>query len=96
MVDIKLEVCTPEDTMEKQLEHVGMELEETTMALARFRNEITSKNRAEVLFELLDIMNAAQTAIYMEYADDEILAGVSLINSKNYVRHYLRKMHGEA
>jgi hypothetical protein len=90
MTDISLAICKPEATMEEQLEHVGRELEEALLALARFRRNGTSKNRAEILFELLDIMNAAQTAIYMEFADDEISAGVTNINSKNYVRHYLR------
>ena len=88
MRDITLKVCRPDISMEVQLEHVGLELEEAVAALARYRNEATGKNRAEILFELLDVMNAAQTAIYMEFTTDEIQEGVNYTNAKSFVRQY--------
>lgn len=88
MRDITLKVCRPDISMEAQLEHVGLELEEAVASLARYRNEATGKNRAEILFELLDVMNAAQTAIYMEFTEDEIQEGVNYTNAKSFVRQY--------
>lgn len=89
---IDLDICKPAETLEAQMEHIGLELEEATVALAKFRNEPTAKNRAEILFELLDVMNAAQTAICAEFYKSEIMAGVNYTNSKSYVRHYLQDM----
>ena len=88
MTEIHLKVCRPDVSMEAQMEHVGLELEEAVAALARYRNKATRKNRAEVLFELLDVMNAAQTAIYMEFNEAEIREGVNYTNAKSFVRQY--------
>jgi cell fate regulator YaaT (PSP1 superfamily) len=91
-MNIDLNICKPAETLEAQMEHIGLELEEATIALAKFRNEPNAKNRAEILFELLDVMNAAQTAICAEFRESEINAGVAYTNSKSYVRHYLLDM----
>ncbi len=89
---IDLDICKPAETLEAQVEHIGQELEEVTLAVAKYRNEPNAKNRAEILFELLDVMNSAQTAICSEFYKSEIMAGVSYTNSKSYVRHYLLDM----
>lgn len=90
-----LEVCVPEETMEKQLEHIGCEFEELVKALAIYRNDPTAKNRAEVLFEALDLMTCTKSFIVMEFTEDETTAGIDNINSKNYVRHYRLDQQGD-
>ena len=84
-----LKVCKPEETMEKQLEHCGKELEELVQALAMYRNNPDMKHRAEVMFEAMDTITCLWTFIAMEFSKAEIEAGIEFINNKNYVRHYL-------
>ena len=86
---IDLDVCRPEETVEKQMAKIQEEYCEVRLAVERATREKSAKNRAEVLFELLDLMNAVQTAVFQEYTDDEILAGCQYVNSKNFVRGYL-------
>ena len=84
-----LKVCKPEETMEKQLEHCGKELEELVQAQAKYRNNSDMKHRAEVLFEALDAITCLWTFVAMEFSKAEIEAGVEFTNKKNFVRHYL-------
>ena len=86
---IDLDLCKPEKDMKTQMAHIDEELIEARIAFDKFDKTGNDKDRAEVLFELLDTMNAAQTAICMMFNDDEIAAGVQYVNAKNFVRHYL-------
>ncbi len=86
---IDLDLCKPEKDMKTQMAHIEEELIEARTAFEKFDKTGSDKDRAEVLFELLDTMNAAQTAICMMFNDDEIVAGCQYVNSKNFVRHYL-------
>lgn len=95
---IELDLCrpdinNPDKDMKMQLDHIGDEVYEAKYALEKFKETKKNKDRAELLFELLDIINSAQTAISMEFKDDEVQAGCQYINAKNYVRHYLKKEH---
>ena len=86
---IDLDVCRPEISMEQQIEKIREEVKEVEKALVAFRLSRCNKDRAEILFELLDVMNAAQTGIYSMFNDDEISAGCQFVNAKNFVRGYL-------
>ena len=86
---IDLDVCRPEISMEEQLEKIKEEVMEVEKALTAFKVTNCKKDRAEILFELLDVMNAAQTGIYNMFKEDEIVAGCQYVNSKNFVRGYL-------
>ena len=86
---IDLDLCKPEKDMKTQMAHIEEELIEARTAFDKFDKTGSDKDRAEVLFELLDTMNAAQTAICIMFGSDEIAAGVQYVNAKNFVRHYL-------
>jgi hypothetical protein len=86
---IDLDVCRPEISMEEQLEKIKEEVKEVEKALVAYKVSRFKKDRAEILFELLDVMNAAQTGIFNMFKEDEIVAGCQYVNSKNFVRGYL-------
>ena len=86
---IDFDICKPEKTIDEQLLRIDEELMEVRGALAVYQVSQSQKDRAEVLFELLDTMNAALTAICIMFDSDEIAAGVQYVNAKNFVRHYL-------
>lgn len=92
---IDLDVCRPELTIEDQLKKLEEELGEVKEAVKAYRASEKSKSgrpdktRAEILFELLDVMAAAQTGIYSMFNEDEIIAGCQYTNAKNFIRHYL-------
>jgi D-ribose pyranose/furanose isomerase RbsD len=86
---IDLDVCRPEISMEEQLEKIKEEVKEVEKALVAYKVSRCKKDRAEILFELLDVMNAAQTGIFNMFKEDEIVAGCQYVNSKNFVRGYL-------
>jgi len=86
---IDLDVCRPKLTMEQQIEKIKEEVKEVEKALVAYKVSRCKKDRAEILFELLDVMNAAQTGIYNMFKEDEIVAGCQYVNSKNFVRGYL-------
>jgi D-ribose pyranose/furanose isomerase RbsD len=88
-VIIDLDVCRPEISIEQQIEKIKEEVKEVEKALTAFKVTNCKKDRAEILFELLDVMNAAQTSIFSMFKEDEIEAGCRYINSKNFVRGYL-------
>lgn len=87
-MNIELEDCKPESTLEEQLGIIQGEVDEVSKAIKNYRSEDSGKNRAEILFELLDVVNATFTAIAMEFDDDEVEAGVQYTNGKTYVRGY--------
>lgn len=87
---VNLELCKGEKTLEKQLEKIKSEFYEAEFALEEYTNKPNGKNRAEILFELLDIINATQTAILMEFSEDELQEGIKYTNAKSFVRGYLR------
>jgi len=87
-MEIELEDCKPESTLEEQLVVIQGEVKEVSDAIKKYRCEPNGKTRAEVLFELLDVVNATFTAIAMEFNDDEVEAGVQYTNGKTYVRGY--------
>ena len=86
---IDLDVCRPEISTEQQIEKIKEEVKEVENALVAYRVSRCKKDRAEILFELLDVMNAAQTGIFNMFSEDEIVAGCQYVNSKNFVRGYL-------
>lgn len=88
---IDLDLCQGEKTLEKQLEKIKSEFYEAEFALEEYTNKRNGKNRAEILFELLDIINATQTAILMEFNEDELQEGIKYTNAKSFVRGYLKK-----
>jgi hypothetical protein len=90
IVNLDLELCKGEKTLEKQLEKIKSEFYEAEFALEEYTNKPNGKNRAEILFELLDIINATQTAIMMEFTEKELEEGITYTNAKSYIRGYLR------
>lgn len=88
---IDLDLCEGESCLEKQLVKIKSEFYEVEQALEYWLKYPSKKNRAEVLFELLDVINATQTAIMMEFTEDELEAGIKYTNAKSYVRGYLKK-----
>ena len=86
---IDLDVCRSELSTEQQIEKIKEEVKEVEKALIAFKVTNCKKDRAEILFELLDVMNAAQTGIFNMFSEDEIVAGCQYVNSKNFVRGYL-------
>ena len=86
---MRLGVCKPEQTVEAQLEHCGLEFEELLKAVSIYRKKANGKNRAEVLFEALDCIVCIGTLIRMLFNSDEVEAGIRYVNSKNFVRGYL-------
>ena len=86
---IDLDVCRSEISTEQQIEKIKEEVKEVEKALIAFKVTNCKKDRAEILFELLDVMNAAQTGIFNMFSEDEIVAGCQYVNSKNFVRGYL-------
>ena len=85
---IELEDCKAEETLEEQLAIVRGEIWEADEALKLYRADKCGKTRAEVLFELLDVINATFTAISMEFTEEEIEAGVQYTDGKTFVRGY--------
>lgn len=100
-MNINLDLCrsdinNPDRDMKIQLDHIREEISEANYALSKFEDTKSNKERAELLFELLDIINATQTAISMEFTDEEVAAGCQYVNAKNFVRHYLLEVrYGE-
>ncbi|KHM51614.1 hypothetical protein SAMN02745671_01681 [Anaerovibrio lipolyticus DSM 3074] len=89
---IDLDVCRPEVTIEEQIRKLEEEVVEVWDAIKAYRKCEKGKKdkaRAEILFELLDVMNAAQTGIYSMFNEDEIVAGCQYTNAKNFIRRYL-------
>ena len=86
---IDLDVCRAEISTEQQIEKIKEEVKEVEKALVAYKVSRCKKDRAEILFELLDVMNAAQTGIFNMFSEDEIVAGCQYVNSKNFVRGYL-------
>ena len=85
---IELEDCKAENSLEEQLCVIRGEVNEVEEALKKYRENENPKTRAEILFELLDVVNATFTAIGMEFEEDEAEAGVQYTNAKTYVRKY--------
>ena len=88
----KLLPCKPEETMTEQIGHIASEVKELSLARIEYELHPTNKNRAEILFEALDVIAAVYTLLYMEFMDEDIVAGVNYVNSKNFVRGNLLHM----
>lgn len=88
---IDLDLCQGESDLEYQFNKIKTEFFEAETALENYRDEPSGKKRAEILFELLDVINATQTAIMMEFKEDELEEGIKYTNAKSYVRGYLKE-----
>ena len=89
MTQFNLLPCKTEDSMEEQLYKIACEVQELDEAIRIYRSDCTDKNRAAILFELLDVVTACSSFANKEYVDDDIDAGCIYTNSKNFVRGYL-------
>lgn len=95
-MNINLDLCKSEKTIDGQMSHIYEEYIEARAALYIYQTRRREKDRAEVLFELLDTINATQTALCMMFTEEEIIAGCKYVNAKNFVRHYLKDSEADS
>lgn len=86
---IELRPCKCEALKMNQWNHIYSELLELKKAIEIYEMDRTNKNRAEVLFEALDVITAVKTLLVTEFLDEEIELGKLYVNCKNFVRGYL-------
>ena len=81
-----------DNNMQDQMRKILIELREAQIAEIRYRcGGRWEADKLALLMELLDIIHATETAMRIEFTDDEIEIGRQKVIEKNARRMYYRK-----
>lgn len=75
-------------TNKQQIEKIRSEYIEVARAEIRYRCEKENDKRVDYGMELMDIIHAAETALRIEFTEDEVAELRKMVEEKNRARDY--------